>query len=376
MKIVFITNNYPPVVDGVGDYTWFISNELQKKGFEVHVICKESAEILQYNSASSIKVWPVVTSWDKNGFKRAYDIIDNISPDWLFIQYVPYSFQKWGMPFRFPFIFNKYKGTTVRILLTVHEPYIRLQWQPLRFFLVGQVQRIALWLLARRVERVVTSIDRYVALIGKYTLVPITLVPIPSNITPVAISIDVLNDLRKKIAPGKQRIISTFGIRDHQLLVNVFKEILKTEKNVRLLVTGVTSARAVYKDIEDYVYTTGYCAESEIYSYLKASDVFFMPDPIKKGTEGGTSNKSGSLAAAFAADLPIVGTKGDMNNKLLIEAPYVFLEPAEEVTIAKRIVQILNDPSPKSGNHLFWQQHLSPSSVANAYADLLLDNKQ
>jgi glycosyltransferase involved in cell wall biosynthesis len=57
-------------------------------------------------------------------------------------------------------------------------------------------------------------------------------------------------------------------------------------------------------------------AES-IYQHLSLGQIFFMPEDINAKNEGGTSHKSGSLACAFSLGIPIVGIKGDMNNRLL-----------------------------------------------------------
>ena len=72
--------------------------------------------------------------------------------------------------------------------------------------------------------------------------------------------------------------------------------------------------------------------------------MFFLPDPVDNRGEGGTSNKSTSLATALALGRPVVGIRGDMNNALLKQTPGVFLEhPAEPDAIAERLVAVATE---------------------------------
>jgi hypothetical protein len=65
------------------------------------------------------------------------------------------------------------------------------------------------------------------------------------------------------------------------------------------------------------IHSTSFLEADEVYRHLKASDVFMS---VTNFTEkGGSNNKSGALAAAFAAGLPILGAFGDMTNKLLFK---------------------------------------------------------
>jgi glycosyltransferase involved in cell wall biosynthesis len=372
MRICFITNNFIPFIDGVGDYTLQVARQMADKGHDVYIVCKADPQIP--TTYLGIKVLPIVSGWTPKQFSIAAQQINEISPDWILVQYVPYSFHKWGTPVLFPFIFKKINLEKSRILLTVHEPYIRFQWWPLKTFLVGQLQRFSLRALARHANLIVTSIDRYVMLIKKYANKPIYQIPIPSNITPIEVSQAEIEEYRATVAPGNRKIVSTFGIRDHRLLVAVFKDLLKKDPDIQLLVIGVTSDASIYESIKEHVYLTGYLTEAEVFRFLKASDVFFMPDEIRNKTEGGTCNKSGSLAAALAAGLPVVGLKGDMNNALLQQAPHVYLERFDITTIVERLLALIREEK-NNGNYLFWQQHLSIAVVADTYDKIITEKK-
>lgn len=372
MRLIFLCNNYPPVVDGVGDYTSLLAHELCQRGHDVHVICKKDARIMRHTE-DGVNVWPVAESWSPGGCKEVFATIKSLRPDYVLLQYVPYGFNKWGIPLLLPAVINRI-SKQCRVVLTVHEPYIRLQWWPAKTFVIGQLQRLIIQLLGRKANNVITSIDRYEKLVGKYVKKPIAVIPVPSNIIPVTMGSDELIVLKNTIAPNGEKIIATFGIRDHVLLVEVIKAVTAKNTHIKVLVTGTITNKLVYESVKQWVHITGYLPAADIYRYLKTADIFFLPDPIRNGNEGGASNKSGSLAAAFAADLPFVGTCGDMNNQLLQTAPYVYLEPADATMLANRLTALLQR-TPLTGNVVFWEKCLSVPTVASAYEKVLMNKE-
>lgn len=365
MKLVFLVDNYPPIVDGVGDYTHNMATELYNQGHEVHVICAAKEGIQP--SADGVKVWPIVPRWNNSSFNIAINKIHAIRPDWVLVQFVPYSYHTKGMPLWLPGALKKINRDHTRMLIRVHEPYIRFSWWPIPLFLVGQMQRLIIRRLGRVADRMVTSIELYKHFIEKYSNVPVEIIPIPSNIQPIHVSNEELQDIRKKVAGNGERIVSTFGIRNHELLVTVFQEVLRRHPNSKLLVCGKVKDEKLYEPVREHVFVTGYLANNDVFKYLKCSDVFFLPDDVSNEGIGGTSNKSTSLAAALAADLPVIGIKGDMNNELLMTAKSVYLENAERETIAERIIQVFNSPNNAHQSYLFWKEHLCWERIIEKY---------
>jgi len=60
-------------------------------------------------------------------------------------------------------------------------------------------------------------------------------------------------------------------------------------------------------DLKTIVYLAGILSQKEIYRHLAISDLFVF---IETDAYGGASIKSTSLAAAYAAKLPIIGNRG------------------------------------------------------------------
>jgi len=100
-KILFITNNFPPIIDGVGDYTYRLAKNLVSQGFEVSIICSEKTDIINNKgklSLENIIVLPIVKTWDSNGLKSIKNVFKDKTYDYISLQYVPFSFNKKGLP--------------------------------------------------------------------------------------------------------------------------------------------------------------------------------------------------------------------------------------------------------------------------------------
>ena len=108
MKIIFLCGGLEPGKDGVGDYTRRLASELIRQGVQAMVIAINDANVsivnkgTQINEATTITVLrlPATTTWEEryNLIKQA---ILNFSPDWVSLQYVPFSFNAKGLPFGF-----------------------------------------------------------------------------------------------------------------------------------------------------------------------------------------------------------------------------------------------------------------------------------
>ena len=85
-KILFITNNFPPITCGVGDYTYKLSQELVKQGWKVSILCASKPEITKNNNnfkKEGIDVFSLVESWDNKGLKQLFNVFENKNYDWV-----------------------------------------------------------------------------------------------------------------------------------------------------------------------------------------------------------------------------------------------------------------------------------------------------
>lgn len=107
MKIIFICGSLEPGRDGVGDYSFRLAGELINQGQQISLIAlndpyvTQTIEEKQACGKSQVKVLRLpsfLTQKDK--FDKGKKFIESINPDWVSLQFVPYSFHRKGLPFR------------------------------------------------------------------------------------------------------------------------------------------------------------------------------------------------------------------------------------------------------------------------------------
>lgn len=117
MKILFICGSLEPGKDGVGDYTRRLCGELIRLGHEVNILslCDFQAEtfVWDFQEIEGTKVGvnriPAAASKSQR-FKLAQHVVRNFKPQYISLQYVPYSFNPKGLPFWLPSFLKKIKG--------------------------------------------------------------------------------------------------------------------------------------------------------------------------------------------------------------------------------------------------------------------------
>lgn len=105
MKVIFICGSVDPGRDGVGDYTRRLCATLYKLGITVGILAindgsvSKPEETTQNEDGVNVEVYRLPnTLAQKKRYKLAYSWIDKINPNWLSLQYVPYSFSQKGIP--------------------------------------------------------------------------------------------------------------------------------------------------------------------------------------------------------------------------------------------------------------------------------------
>ncbi len=324
MKIVFLTPNYPPTICGVGDHTHRLALEMMEKGVEIHVIC--SADQMPPPSDSPLlTVHPVVKSWNTEGVTSIMDVVKMIQPDWFITQYVPHSYHPKGLSYILLFLYHQLNALKTPILTIFHEVKIRPQ-TAFKTRLMSYLQGLIGNKLSNMSAKVVTSIDFYDNNLKDIPSDKRTIIPIGSNILPIAVSDFKKQNLKNKYQiDANAKIICTFGNRDISSFLPVFDSLSTDYPNLIWLICGKNNTPSVVWPSRSYLRYVGPMSADDIYRHLALGDVFFLPDYLSINGEGGTCNKSGSLACGLSLNVPIIGTKGDMNNQLLKDKENILL---------------------------------------------------
>lgn len=107
MRILFLCGCIEFGKDGVGDYTQILACELYKEGIESVIVSLNEPKRYKINTAIYQQVTPNSSirlneelSW-KQRFKQLKHIIEEFKPEWISLQFVPFSFHKKGLPYNF-----------------------------------------------------------------------------------------------------------------------------------------------------------------------------------------------------------------------------------------------------------------------------------
>jgi hypothetical protein len=170
MKLIFLCGCLEPGRDGVGDYTIRLAGELTRQGHKISLIAlndryvKEGIEesrnvdhtnmpVLRISSNSSVQMrFETVNEW-----------IGAFKPDWISLQFVPYAFNKKGLPFRLLGNLLQLKGYSNSHIM-YHELWVGIDGKvTIKNKLIQQLQKCIIWQINKRFNPVciTTSIPVY-----------------------------------------------------------------------------------------------------------------------------------------------------------------------------------------------------------------------
>lgn len=339
MNILFITNNLPPIVDGVGDYTYNLACEFARHGHNVHIICRKCEQIrVDY---SDLKVVPMVEKWNRVAGKQIVEYIRDNGIDVVSLQYVPHGFHPKGLPFGLISCLEEIKKTNVKIMTFCHEVSVEYQ--------KGNLKQRLLEFLMKRVTRRILKISDYVStsIVHYRDMIAhidkrnkdIAIIPIVSNIPETDIQETERQKLRRTIANDDEIIIAFFGMRNTASCLAAIKNFQDKGHRIKILFIGKIPA-AAKGNLPNDSFKTGVLDVKDIYKYFLVADIMMLPE----NNISGCSFKSGSLAAAMRVGLPIITAKGYLTDSILVNGRnIVFTDFVSIENIEKSISGLLAD---------------------------------
>ena len=159
MKILFVTNTLPPIVDGVGDYTYNIAKQFAEHDHDVYIVCKKNPAI--NTDVEGITVLPIIEKWNFNCHKPIVKLIKEKGIEIVSLQYVPHGFHLKGLPFPLIKFTNEIKKTQAKLFTFFHEVCIDYYgWNIKRFICSIGIKYIAKRLIINS-NYIATSIKHY-----------------------------------------------------------------------------------------------------------------------------------------------------------------------------------------------------------------------
>ncbi len=158
MKILFLCGSLEPGKDGVGDYTTRLAGELARQGHTISIAAmydkhlaerSENREIVDGKEIVFLRL-PFQT---KN--KTRYEVLkkwcESFRPDFISLQYVPYSFSKTGAPLLLGKSLKQiYQGTKWHVM--VHEPFLSTNQITYKNRVIRQLQILSLRLIKNQLH--------------------------------------------------------------------------------------------------------------------------------------------------------------------------------------------------------------------------------
>lgn len=258
-------------------------------------------------------------------------------PAWILLQYMPFSYGRWGFAPKLVRDAITLKRTTGALFgVMVHEAWVAMDtW---RTGVMGAYQRLQLRSLLLIADVIFVSTGYLRAALGSRAVH----VPVGSNITPIA---KPRHEARRELGIADEFVVALFGTGNpHRVL-----------KHPEAAISGLAAVRGAAKlrvfnlgagagplqvPSEVRVDTPGGLPAHDISRHLLASDVLLL------SFSDGISTRRGTLMAGLAHGVPVVGLRGISTDDVLTAHPEaVVLTPVgDPVAFADAVLALTGDP--------------------------------
>lgn len=149
MKILFLCGSLEPGHDGVGDYTRRLCGELIKKGHQTQILSLYdyhsktfSTEKQEFDHTEIVVHRVALETSNAQRFTWSQDILKEFQPDWISLQFVPYSFNAKGLPFWIPSFLKRLKGNH-KWHIMFHELWLGIDLEAsIKHKIIGKAQQV------------------------------------------------------------------------------------------------------------------------------------------------------------------------------------------------------------------------------------------
>lgn len=308
MKIIFICGCLEPGRDGVGDYTRRLAGELIRQGHQASAVAINDREILEgfegFQEMEMVKV-PVLrvpSVWsEKLRFSRTKEWVDMINPEWLSLQFVPYSFHRKGVPFEFFKSLSSFEKK-YQWHIMFHEIWIGAD-KTLKNKIIFYLQKTLVIQFVRflKPKLIHTHLPTYKLKLEKLGF-KVKILPLFSNIE---VSMTIKNKNRK----FKVGFFSQIGYDENIILFLAKMASQMATKGIKteiLLIGGkkdkIHSFKCILEQLECFkenIIYTGFLNSNDLSKALNSCNIGITPVP-RHGL-----GKSGSVAAFIAHGVPV-----------------------------------------------------------------------
>ncbi|TDD94678.1 glycosyltransferase family protein [Flavobacterium cellulosilyticum] len=332
MKILFLCGSLQPGHDGVGDYTRRLCGELIKNGHQVQILslCDKHSTTFsiekQEVDGNEVIAHRISNSTSNNQRSVwAQETLNKIQPDWISLQFVPYSFNPRGLPFWIPSFLMKLKGNHQWHIM-FHELWIGMNLNAtFKSKCIGLLQKGLIIKILKGNDKIIinTQTDLYQSKIAKLGY-DAQLLPLLSNIIKNNDSVKISTDV-------KELKFCFFGSIHYGAPIEKFIHELK---QVLLLSNEKKALKFVFIGncgiaIEEWKQVllanninfeiTGFVSDEEISILLTSCQYGISTTPYI------LCQKSGSVAAMFNHQIPVLSVARNWKVKGYYQEPFLNL---------------------------------------------------
>jgi glycosyltransferase involved in cell wall biosynthesis len=319
MRIALITQKFPPLCCGVGDYSLGLAEVLRDQGHSVMVITRPARGA----RPPGVRVIEMsLAGW--RDLRALLHLLNQERVEKVQIEYSGYGWSRWGFSFWLNALVIVLEWRGVPVDIGLHEIYIRFLDHP-RLVAISMLQRIHVWLLACTANGVYLNTAQRVrdmTLLLPWRRSRIHYRPNSSTIPVVPLEQQARRELRlsRGAGPG-DCVVATFGLfHSGKNLAAVLEAVAraKSHRTLRLWLLGDSSGacpgdiqalreRIRALGIEQQVFWSGYLTPAEVSAHLQAADIFMLPQP------DGHLTRSSAFMAAAAHALPVIAVRNARN---------------------------------------------------------------
>lgn len=310
-KIWIISAALPPQLDGIGDYTARIAAEISGK-YAVTVLTNHGHPVARISGVEIDQSFSIARP---RTLSRVVTSVKQNEPNWVLLQYNPFSFGRWGFNLHLPLVMRAIgRSGKTKVALMVHEPFVPLStW---KFAIMSVWQRWQLWMLGTCADVLFFSIEPWVYRFQKwFPSKPLVHLPVGSNI--LRISLDRAGARARLNIKDNATVLGLFGTLQASRMIECIRGAAEAAgaqpPPMQLLYIGpnAEAAKAFFPNTP--LLAEGPLDEDEVSRRFAAMDIYLAP------YIDGISTRRTTLMTGLQHGVATVGTRGFLTDNMLLE---------------------------------------------------------
>jgi glycosyltransferase involved in cell wall biosynthesis len=307
MRIFVISAALPPDLDGIGDYTAHLCCELARSA-EVTVL----TACINPNPIAATEIRSIFSVEHRRSVRAIEEACASAKPDWIVLQYCPFSYGKWGLNLDLPEVIHRTKrcSSATKFALMVHEPFVPIK--SVKLAVMTSWQRWQLRRLGAASDLIMFSIQPWADKFSKWFPVKRVIhLPVGSNIDRV--SIDRVEARYRLGIPQDSFVLGLFGwMHDSRMMDCVLQSANRLGSKGIVMYIGPNPRAA-----SDALSSVTHITEGP-FPAIEISKRFAALDISMSTFNDGISTRRGSFMCAMSHGIPTVGTKGFNTDDVLL----------------------------------------------------------